>query len=201
MNQQRSSNNNPNPNLQFFLNPNDKMIEPNNPDKVYENYVITQNRTLLKENKKLNGDNKDLEQKYVEMEEESGGYDRRLSTTKNYLKNFWFMNDALETTVVEYTKLSKELNIKYLIYEFRLILITFSLFVSLCSVFGFNQWWLLIPLHLGYVYTFHQFFVDQLMKIEQKRKNILLLKKEKDKEIKELKKSMDIISEFIDNAL
>lgn len=169
-------------------------------DNIYKDYVIKQNNRLWSENKKLTTENLELNQKYEELEEESEQTEKRLRNTKEFLKNFRFINDSLEKVSNAYEKINKDLNIYAMITYFRLILGLSSLLMVLLILFTFSKW-ILIPLQFGFVYGFHEFFVPHLQNIEQKRKTMLKLKTDKDKEIKEMTKTMDIISEFIDNAL
>ena len=79
----------PQENIQLFFNNGKgkedmKMIDNN----VYKDYIITQNKNLSEENKKLILEKMEVEQKYEELDEETGTVEKRLSNTKNYLKNF-----------------------------------------------------------------------------------------------------------------
>ena len=174
--------------------------EVEKPTEIYKNYIIKQNNNLWTENKKLTEEKFNLDKKYEELEEESDTAEKRLRNTKNFLKNFRFINDALEIAVNKYEKFNKDLHINVLINYFRLILGLFGIFVVLFIFFGFNKWFF-IPLQVGFVTGFHEFFIPLLKNIEKKQLELIKLKKEKDTEIKEMTKTMDIISEFIDNAL
>ena len=66
--------------------------------------------------------------------------------------------------------------------------------------FGFS-YLLLIPLQIVFTCGFHEFFIPYLTIIEQKQIKMKKLQLEKNKEVKELTQTMDIVSEFIDNAL
>ena len=199
----QSSMQTPNETVQLFFNGNSEKVIEQSKDKdiVFKNYIIRQNQNLLKDNKKLERERVDIEHKMEEVEEENDSIEKRFQNTKVYLKNFRFINECHEKIAKQFDKFSKELHTNKLIKEFRLFLGTFSLFIILCSVFGFTQWWVMIPLHAGYAYGFHEFFVPDLKSIEQKRKHVLDFRKEQEKEIKDLTKTMDIVSEFIDNAL
>lgn len=184
---------------------NERIVETPSSDKekpteIYKNYIIKQNNNLWIENKKLTEEKFNSDNKYEEIEEESLTFDKRLQNTKNFLKNFRFINDALSVTIDKYEKYNKELHINVLINYFRFILGLFSIFIILFMFFEFNKW-LFIPLHIGFITGFHQFFIPLLKVIEQKQFELVKLKQDKDYEIKEMTKTMDIISEFIDNAL
>ena len=169
-------------------------------DEVYKNYIIKQNNNIYTENKKLISEKFEIEKKYEELEEEHDTTEKRFNNTKNFLKSFRFINDALSKIVVQYEKNNKDLHMKSLINYFRLILGLTNLFLMLGILFGFS-YFLLIPLQIVFTCGFHEFFVPYLTTIEQKRISMNKLKLIKDNEVKEMNKTMDIISEFIDNAL
>lgn len=169
-------------------------------DDVYKNYIIKQNNNLWEENKKVESEKLELEKKYEELEEENESNDKRLNNTKNFLKSFRTINDSLSKVVTQYERNNKDLHIKFLINYFRLILGLSNLFIVLLMGFGFSYYFL-IPLQIVFVAGFHEFFVPHLMTIEQKRVSMNKLKLEKDKEVKEMTRTMDIVSEFIDNGL
>lgn len=169
-------------------------------DEVYKNYIIKQNNTLWADNKRIVAEKNEIEKKYEELEEENESNDKRLNNTKNFLKSFRTINEALSKVVVQYERNNKDLNMKFLINYFRLILGLSNLFLILLMGFGFS-YYLLIPLQIVFVCAFHEFFVPHLKTIEQKRIQVNKLKLEKDNEVKEMNRTMDIVSEFIDNGL
>ena len=175
-------------------------VEVSKEDEVYKNYIIKQNNNLWTENKKITNEKLEVDKKYEELEEESETNEKRLMNTKVFLKNFRFINDALSQIVIQYERNNKDLHIKFLINYFRLILGLTNLFIILGIFFGFT-YFLLIPLQIVFTCGFHEFFVPHLQTIEEKRIKTRKLQLEKNKEIKELTKTMDIVSEFIDNGL
>lgn len=195
----------PNETVQLFFNGNEKVInDKESKDNVYKEYILVQNTNLLEENKKLLVEKNDVEKKYEELEDETETAEKRLSNTKHYLKNFRFINENLDNVLSEYQKFSKDMHIKNLVNEFRLLLGCFS-FVMLLTSFLFANWTLFILfvcMHSGFLYLIHELmYLPHLWELETRRKNILKFQKEKEKEIKQMKKTMDIVSEFIDNAL
>lgn len=203
MQQQQQQQQQPQETVQLFFNGNAEKNQDKTTDKnlIYKHYIIKQNTNLLSENKKLERERNDMEKKVEEIEEECETTEKRFNNTKHYLRNFRFINECHEKVGNKFDKFSKDLLIDRLINEFRLFLGTFGVFIILCCLFGLTQWWVMIPLHAGYAYGFHEFFVPHLKTIEQKRKQVLLFKKEQEREVKGMTKTMDIISEFIDNAL
>ena len=189
--------------VQLFFNGHDKVIDSNHKsvDNVYKDYIIQQNKNLMKENKKLVEERIETEKKYEEMEEEAYTTEKRFKNTKDYLKNFRFINENLESIQIESCKIMKGINFPHLMNELRLLIGIFSLFLCLCSIFGLNQWWVVIPIHGGYLYLMNEISIKNLKELDKRKTNYLNYKKEKDLEIKKMKKTMDIISEFIDNAL
>ena len=171
-----------------------------NDENVYKNYVINQNLDLQTENKKIILEKVDLERKIEELEEESDTSDKRLINTKEFLKSYRFMNDALSKSVNEYEKFNNEYNINSILMYFRLFLGSFCILNIACIFFELT-YFILIPLQIVFVTGFHEFFVPYLKNIEQKRIKISKIKLEKDKEVEEMVRTMDIVSEFIDNGL
>lgn len=190
----------------FFNGNNDKFIETksSNKDDVYKNYIIKQNTNLLSENKKLEKEKLESEQKYQELEEETETTEKRLRNTKDYLKNFRFINDGLEFIIKKYTEFEKSLSITGLINELRVLIGSFTVVMIIMYILmvGWISAITFTCLHFGLCYVLHEMtLVPKLENIELNRKNVLEIKKVKEKEIKNMRQTMDIISEFIDNGL
>lgn len=197
----------PNETVQLFFNGNNEKIQNNSEEKhnnVYKDYIITQNTNLLKENKKLVIDNLDLNNKYQEMEEEVTQTEKRLHNTKNYLKNFRFINKNVDKLSSEYNKFVKTISTDHLINILRLLLVCFAVIMIVFYV-AFTNWTLAITftiLHSLFLYIIDKVvYVPQLNKIENHKNLVIDFEKQIKKENKAMEKTMDIISEFIDNAL
>lgn len=189
--------------VQLFFNGGDKSnIESKLIDKnVYKDYIIQQNQILLKDNKNITKEINDLKKEYEELEDESMTIEKRFKNTKDYLKNFRFINDNLEKSNQEIIKFMKNLNPNKFLLELRMIISLFSLFICLSIILGFNQWWLILPLNGGYLYLFNNHICNEINSLLKKKNTCIRLNKDCELENKKMKKTMDIISEFIDNAL
>lgn len=196
----------PNETVQLFFNGNtDKPLNSNeNKDNVYKNYIIKQNTNLLNENKKVLIEMQKMEQKYEEMEDEVTETEKRLNNTKNYLKNFRFISKNNSRIIDEYNKFHKDMHIDHIINTYRLMIVCFSVVMMVFYV-AFLSWTLffsLMILHSFFIYVMDEVvFIPQLKKILHREKLVVDLEKQIKKENKSMEKTMDIISEFIDNAL
>lgn len=195
----------PNETVQLFFNGNnDKMVTNNeNKDNVYKDYILTQNTNLLKTNKKLTIENLELIKKNEEIEDEMDVTEKRLGNTKNYLKNFRFINENVNKLIKEYNKFGNNLKIGDILENLNVILVSFFLIMIVCYFFLVS--WVLfftfIILHLTFIYIVQEKFVPLLKTIENRRKRVLDIENQIRKENASMEKTMDIISVFIDNAL
>lgn len=190
----------PNETVQLFFNGNAE--KPNEPENiVYKNYIVKQNNNLLEEIKTVRKDLYDMEKKMEEVEDQHDTLESRFRSCKQYLKNFRFINASYQDMISETEKTMKLFKFRGLLLELRVLMVLFSLFLCLCSIFGFTTWYILVPLHIGYLYTSNEFVGHQITYMDKAKDIMIKFHKTKKEEIKKMSTTMDIISEFIDNGI
>jgi hypothetical protein len=186
--------------VQLFFNGNTDNKEKN--ENIYKDYIITQNNNLLTENKKLTKDMLEWKKKYDELDDENDTMEKRLRNTKHYLKNFRFINEALEYTTKKFCDFTNDIKINYFINELKILIASFS-FIMVVLYFLLTNWITFITfvtLHVTFGYILYEWTIlPQLKAIKIKQKDIMRIKREKENEIKDMKKTMDIISTFVDD--
>ena len=193
-------NKNPQEHVNLFFNADNKIAKVDNPDVDYKNYLIRQNQSLLEKNRELILENKRLEEARDEIEDELMTSDKRLKNTKDYLKNFRFINENLTDIVDNDRNLMKKFQFTGMMVAFKIgtaLTIFFSLIFLYFGLMNFfsSMFFLIITIMEAY---FLISFFDTYQEYKTNNDKYIKLKL---KEIEKLKKTMDIVSEFIDNAL
>ena len=187
-------------NLFFNANGEHKIAKVDNPDVDFKHYIMRQNEGLLEKNRELLLENKRLEDSRDEMEDELMTSDKRLKNTKEFLKNFRFINDNLVQIMDHNKNTMKKFQFRGIMVALRIglmisVFLTFLfLFFGIINFFG-TIFFLGITGMEGYFLTS---FIQSYHNHKLENDKFVRLKL---KEIEELKKTMDIISEFVDNAL
>ena len=188
--------------VQLFFNGNNSERPSENNQEVYKNYILKQNSNLMSENKQLEKKYSDLEKKYTDLEEESGIIDKRLNNTKNYLKNFRFINESLEKVNKKFNNFNDKLRINHMVNELRIFFGSLSIIMIILN-FMFSTWMgclTMLSIYCGFIYIIHELtFIPNMKNIEVNRKKVLEFKKIKDRDIQDMKRTMDIISTFVDD--
>ena len=185
--------------VQLFFNGNkDKDYEINKQDDLYKNYIIKQNQNFLKDNKKLLIEISDLKKKIEEEEEINDTTSSRIKRSKEYLKSYRDLNISLEKMNKNYYKFIKNLNFTKLIYFSHICIGVLFLSILMCNIFNFSQWWIFLLL-TGFSTLYMNFFIPYFTNIKEKINYCLKIKINEDLEMSKLKRSMDIITEVIDN--
>ena len=186
--------------VNLFFNADHKIAKVDNPDVDFKHYIMRQNEGLLEKNRELILENKRLEDAKEETEEELMTSDKRLKNTKEFLKNFRFINDNLVQIVDHNKNTIKKFQFSGIIVALRIGSSLAILFALLFLFFGIINFFSAIFFTI--VTCLKAYFLIGFIQTyqEHKKENDKFIKL-KLKEIAELKKTMDIISEFVDNAL
>lgn len=185
-----------------------------------KDYIVKQNLILQQDNKDLAEEKREVQNQIDDLEEQHDHLEKQYSKTKLYIKDFSHLNQIYrnlyqrdrdffkdqisrrdnEQLIKSHSKLGQYFNTKtYLTSIYTLLTAVSCLMLPPL---------LALMTLLAFHYTFTLSYLNTNPELEAKIKHIddqvvslLRFHKEKDEEIRELTKTMDIISEFVDNAL
>ena len=203
-----------------FIAGSGKSTEISKSEPYMKDYIVKQNLVLQQDNKELAEEKRQIQSELDDLEEQHDHLEKQYSKTKLYLKDFSQLNQfykSLANRDREWLKnLKSQRDNEVLIHKHnslgkyfntRTYLTCIYTLLTTVSVLMFPPILALMTL-LAFHYTFTLSYLNTNPVLEAKIKNIddhvvklLDFHKGKDSEINELTKTMDIISEFVDNAL
>lgn len=206
--------------VQIIFNDTNTERRPNEMDTRYKDYIISQNVMLHKEHTDMTEEVRELKSRINELEEQLDQHDRQTDKHKQYMKNFYHQSEIYRNIVkkdhtyfVELVRQDKDDEIRrqatnsamsnatnkiqdtlelYVMVLIIIIQCYFSAMLATTISCG------LIMIYYRYRPTsVHNTMKDHIVRI----KDLQAYKAQEYKELQGLKKTMDIIGEFIDNGL
>jgi glucan phosphoethanolaminetransferase (alkaline phosphatase superfamily) len=168
----------------------------------YENYVIIQNETLHKDNRRLNDLIKDLEFRISELEDDESRSERRVSNMKGLLQNFHAMNKTRQTLqekqddVITQTIQDKNLYLKKAIRHIRIMESVLLCFITFCYEYYDIELFLPILSFSLCITAFQESLIHNFPKFNYTIEKMFI--KNVKEEIKETEKGQDYIHQFLD---
>ena len=203
-----------------FIGASGKTTEIPETELYMKDYIVKQNLVLQQDNKELAEEKREIQAQLDDLEEQHDHLEKQYTKTKLYIKDFSHLNQIYrglyqrnrdflkdqksrrdnEQLIKSHSKLGQYFNTRTYITSIYTLLVTVS-FLVLPPV-------LALMTLLAFHYTFTLSYLNTNPELEAKINHIndhveslLSFHREKDIEINELTKTMDIISEFVDNAL
>ena len=187
--------------VNLFFNADSKIAKVDgNSDVGYKNYLIGQNQGLLEKNRELIIENKRIESLRDEMEDELLTIEKRFRNTKEFLKNFRFINESLVSITEKNKATMKKFQFAGIMVALRIGTIVAVVMALLFLFFGIINFFSALFFSLFTIAKTY-FLLNFIATYQDHKNDNDKFIKLKLKEIDELKKTMDIVSEFIDNAL
>lgn len=168
----------------------------------YKDYIIQQNIVLQQENKRLSQETRDLQGQLSELEDENSDHDSKARRLKQYVGNFHSLSEIYKEIAekdyqyfTEFTKNNITIwyNSSHLFMIVAIIAVLSQLFIP--APIGF------IATITLYYYFIHPKVFDNVSIHKKAIIELISFRKQKESDLKGLTKTMDIIGEFIDNAL
>ena len=185
-----------------------------------KDYIVKQNLILQQDNKILAEEARQIGSSLEDLEEEHDHLERKYTKTKLYIKDFYHLNkcykdlftaDRQWLTSIKSQKDREDLvNTSILVVKYcnpKIYLTCIYVLLTALSCQMFSPTLAMISL-IAFHFTFTFSYLNTNPTLERKMeainteiRTLLARHKEKEGEIRELTKTMDIVSEFMDNAL
>lgn len=174
-------------------NPTDiKTTDANNA--IYHDYVVQQNMSLMEDNRNMSEEVRTLRAQINELEEACDDVDSKARRLKQYVGNFHTISQIYKELAEEdYRYLSKSKDSKGKLQS--MIFMIVGLLALLIEFYGYR----FLPIIMVLTYYWYVHLAIPSGQAETQR--LISLHKSKSADLKGLEKTMDIIGEFIDNAL
>lgn len=185
-----------------------------------KDYIVKQNLILQQDNKNLAEEHRQIKSELDDLEEQHDNLEKHYTKTKLYIKDFYHLNKYYkelytrdrewmktvksqkdtENLIRSSSSLTKYFNTRTYLTCIYVLLTTISC-LMLPPMLALIS---LLVFHFTFTFTYlntNPILEAKMQTIDGQILTLLALHKDKDAEIGELTKTMDIISEFVDNAL